>query len=262
MDLDRYSKQVLYSNLGPEGQKKLLSSKVTLIGCGGLGTTMANSLVRAGVGHLVIADRDLIELSNLHRQVLFDEADIEQGVPKAEAARRKLARINSEVRVEARVVDVSPANIEALVAGSDLILDGTDNFETRYLINDVAVKHRIPWVYGACVATQGLVMPIIPYRTPCLRCVFEKLPPPGMTPTCDTAGIMSPIVQVVSALEVIEAVKILIGRTDALVRQLISLELWEGSYRKFQVEACREQGNCPACKQGRFEFLDAPSSPA
>jgi molybdopterin/thiamine biosynthesis adenylyltransferase len=257
MNLDRYSRQLLYPDLGEEGQKKLISSKVTLIGCGALGTTTANALVRAGVGHLVIADRDFIETNNLQRQVLFDEEDIEKGLPKAEAARRKLEKINSQVKVEARVTDVNSRNIEEIIAGNDLILDGLDNFESRLLVNDATVKHRIPWIYAACISSQGLTMPIIPYETPCLRCIFETAPPPGMTPTCDTAGIVSPIVQIISAIQVMEAIKLLIGRKDALVRHLVSIDAWSGTFNKFNVQDYRSYTNCPTCKEGRFDFLEA-----
>lgn len=255
--LDRYSRQLLYQNIGEDGQKKLLNSKIALIGCGALGTTAANSLVRAGIGHLIIADRDFIETNNLQRQVLFDENDVAQGIPKAEAARNKLVEINSEVTIEARVTDVNSQSIEEIIQGCDLILDGADNFETRFLINDVAVKYKIPWVYGACISSQGLAFPILPYETPCLRCIFETAPPPGMTPTCDTAGIISPIVQVVSAIQVTEAMKILMGRKDSVLRQMVSIDLWEGSFRKFNVEGYREASECPTCKQGKFEYLEA-----
>jgi len=257
MNLERYSRQLLYPNIGVEGQQRLRAGKVVLIGCGALGTHIANALVRAGIGRLVIADRDAVELNNLHRLVLLDEDDVRLALPKAEAARRKLQTINSEVQVEAVVTDVHAGNIERLIAGSDLILDGTDNFETRYLINDAAIKHDIPWVYGACIASQGLVMPILPGDTPCLRCVFETMPPPGASPTCDTAGIISPVVQVVSALQVTEAIKILSGHREAVVRRLLSVEVWENAFRAFDVQSDRNSVDCPACKRGRFEFLSA-----
>ena len=254
--LERYSRQVLFEPIGEAGQRRLLESRVTLIGCGALGTTLANTLVRAGVGFLRIVDRDFIELSNLQRQNLFDEQDIAGNLPKAEAARRKLQRINSQVQVEAVVADADRYNIERFAEGAALLLDGTDNFETRFLINDAAVKHRVPWVYGACVASIGLVMPILPRETPCLRCVFESAPPPEMNPTCDTVGILGPVVMMVAAFQAMEAIKILSGRLDAVNRRLMHFDAWTGRITSLNVQKAMEAGDCPCCTHGRYEYLD------
>ncbi|MGB9626331.1 MAG: ThiF family adenylyltransferase, partial [Phycisphaerae bacterium] len=226
--LERYSRQILFEPIGEAGQRRLLASRVTIIGCGALGTAMANAMVRAGVGFVRIVDRDYIELNNLARQSLFDEQDIAENLPKAEAARRKLARINSQVAVEAVVADANRHTIETFADGADLLLDGTDNFETRFLINDTAVKHGIPWIYGACVAATGLAMPILPRVSPCLRCVFEQAPPPEMTPTCDTVGVLGPLVTMVASHQAMEALKILTGRLDAVNRRMVHFDAWSG----------------------------------
>src|SRR5262249_60587263 len=185
-------------------------------GCGALGTVLANALVRAGVGHLRLIDRDFIETSNLQRQVLFDEHDVAENLPEAEAAARKLGAINSAVHVEPVVVDIDRTNILELVADADLVLDGTDNFEVRYLINDAAVKLKKPWVYGGCIGSHGQTMTILPGDTPCLRCVFEAAPGPGEAATCETAGVLSPIVNVIASYQATEALKILAGRHDRI----------------------------------------------
>lgn len=253
--LDRYSRQVLFEPIGADGQQRLLASRVTLIGCGALGTVIASTLARAGVGHLRICDRDDIELNNLQRQVLFDEDDIARGLPKAVAAAEKLRRANSGVTIEPQVTDVDCDNIEALVAGSDLILDGTDNFETRYLINDVAVKTGIPWVYGAVIGATGLVMPVIPGETACLRCVFESAPPPELSPTCDTAGVIAPAVNVVASLQCVEAFKLLMGRRDAVNRALASIDVWTGRVAQLKIQPVRGDAPCRCCGRRDFEYL-------
>ncbi len=264
----RYGRQVLFNKIGEEGQQRLGRSRVLLVGCGALGTVIADGLVRAGVGHVRICDRDFIELNNLQRQVLFDEDDIAAGLPKAEAAARKLRRINSEVTVEADVVDVNAANIERLADGADLILDGADNFETRFLVNDLAIKTGRPWIYGAVVAASGLVMPVIPGQTPCLRCVFDTAPPPEMSPTCDTAGVIGPAVGLVASFELIEAMKILTGRLDEVTRRLISIDAWSGRVAALNVadesaangaSAGRDAtsgGGCACCGRRVFDYLD------
>ncbi|MGQ9650966.1 MAG: ThiF family adenylyltransferase [Phycisphaerae bacterium] len=252
----RYCRQVLFAPFGEEGQRRLLSSRVLLVGCGALGSTLANLMIRAGVGFLRIVDRDVVELDNLHRLVLFDEDDVREGLPKAEAARRKLARINSAVTVEAVVDDVNHTNIVNLAEGAHLILDGTDNFETRFLINDLAVKTGRPWVYGACVGSTGLSMPIMPGETPCLRCVFEEPPPMELSPTCDTAGILGPVVGMVASHQAMEAIKILSGHTEAVDRRLLSFDAWPGRVARLDVRKAYEQGDCPCCKGGRFEWLE------
>lgn len=254
--LDRYSRQVLFEGIGREGQERLLESRVTLVGCGALGTVLANTLVRAGVGFLRICDRDYIEPNNLQRQVLFDESDVLAGLPKAEAAARKLRAINSEVQIEGLITDVDPSNIERIIDGAHLLLDGTDNFETRYLINDASVRFDLPWVYGAVIGATGLMMPILPGETPCLRCVFESAPPPEMSPTCDTAGVIGPAVNVVASLQAVEAMKILMGHLDEVNRSLVSIDVWSGRIVPMNMDAASRQVDCPCCGQMRFEYLD------
>src|SRR6184192_1141594 len=234
-NLDRYSRQMRFAGIGEAGQRKLLDARVTLCGCGALGTVLANSLVRAGVGHLRLVDRDFIETSNLQRQVLFDEHDVAENLPKAEAAARKLAAINSSVYVEPVVTDIDRTNIVALVEDADLILDGTDNFEIRYLINDVAVQLNKPWVYGGCIGSHGQTMTILPGKTPCLRCVFEAAPAPGETGTCETAGVLGPIVNVIASYQAAEAFKILTGRLGALNRELVYIDVWENTVRRIKI---------------------------
>lgn len=250
---------MLFEPIGESGQRRLLASRVTLVGCGALGTVLANTLARAGVGFLRIVDRDFIEIDNLQRQVLFTEDDIAAGLPKAEAARRALARINSDVRVEALVTDANASNIEMLCAGADLVLDGTDNFETRFLINDAAVKQGIPWIYGACVAAEGLVMSILPRDTPCLRCIWEEAPPPGMSPTCDTVGVLAAVVNLVASFQAIHAMKILTGRADTLNRDLLTIDGWTCRVHGIDMRSARESAECPCCKQGRYDFLNRSS---
>ncbi|MFO0841209.1 MAG: ThiF family adenylyltransferase [Gemmataceae bacterium] len=252
--LDRYSRQMRFFGIGEEGQRKLLASKVTLCGCGALGTVLANVLVRAGVGHLRLIDRDFIETSNLQRQVLFDEKDVAANLPKAEAAAR--SEINSSVRVEPVVTDIDRTNIVELCADADLILDGTDNFEIRYLINDVAVKLSKPWVYGGCIGSHGQVMTILPGQTPCLRCVFEAAPAPGEAGTCETAGVLGPIVNIVASLQATEAIKVLTGNLEAVNRELTYLDIWDNVHRRIKVAPLLGKVDCPCCKHRNFEWLD------
>ena len=254
--LARYSRQILFAPLGEEGQRRLLESRVVLIGCGALGSVLAGTLVRAGVGLLRIVDRDLIELHNLHRQMLFDEDDVGSDLPKAEAARRKLQRINSEVAVEAVVDDANHGNIRELAEGMDLLLDATDNFETRFLINDLAVKTDRPWIYGACVGSTGMSMPILPHDTPCLRCLFDEAPPPELTPTCETAGILGPVATMVAAHQAMEAIKILTGRREAVDRRLLTFDAWTGRVSNLDVQKAYDEGDCACCKGGRYEYLE------
>jgi adenylyltransferase/sulfurtransferase len=254
--LDRYSRQMRFSGIGEAGQCRLLDSHVTLCGCGALGTVLANALVRAGVGHLRLVDRDFIETNNLQRQVLFDEHDVAENLPKAEAAARKLAAINSSVHVEPVVTDIDRTNILELCQDADLILDGTDNFEVRYLINDVAVKLGKPWVYGGCIGSHGQTMTILPGETPCLRCVFEAAPAPGEAGTCETAGVLSPIVNIVASYQAAEAFKILTGRRDCINRDLIYLDVWENVQKKIKIAPLLGKVDCPCCQRHRFEWLD------
>src|SRR6266576_4218523 len=254
--LERYSRQMRFYGVGEEGQRRLLHSHVTLCGCGALGTVLANSLVRAGVGHLRLVDRDFIETSNLQRQVLFDEHDVAENLPKAEAAARKLGAINSSVYVEPVVTDIDRTNIVELVGDADLILDGTDNFEVRYLINDAAVKLGKPWVHGGCIGSHGQTMTILPGRTPCLRCVFEAAPAPGEAGTCETAGVLGPVVNVVASLQAAEALKILTGNLDKINQELIYVDVWENVQRKIKIAPLLGKVDCPCCGRRRFEWLD------
>jgi adenylyltransferase/sulfurtransferase len=254
-DLKRYSRQMLFAPMGEDAQRRLLAARVTLIGCGALGTVLADTLVRAGVGFLRIVDRDYVEPDNLQRQVLFTEQDAAEASPKAIAAANRLATINSGVTVEPVIADASAANIETFADGAALLLDGTDNFETRFLINDVAVKRGIPWIYGACVGSEGMVLPIIPGVTPCLRCVWDQPPPPGMNPTCDTAGVLAPIVHIVASLQAVEAIKMLTGKRDTVSRRLVQIDAWTGRFESFDMAGARESSDCPCCKGGRFEYL-------
>jgi adenylyltransferase/sulfurtransferase len=255
--MNRYHRQTLLSQIGDAGQAKLARAKVLLVGCGALGTVIAEQLVRAGVGVLRICDRDLVETTNLQRQVLFDEDDAAAGTPKAVAAAERLRRINSTVTIEPHVVDVHSGNIEALLGDIDLTLDGTDNVETRYLVNDAAVKHDRPWVYGACIATGGRVMGMKPDRAramPCLRCIFPEPPGPGELPTCDTAGVLASAASVVASLQVVEAMKILLGDESA-ARELVTLDLWPLRIKTISTADAR-RADCPTCGRRQFEFLD------
>jgi molybdopterin/thiamine biosynthesis adenylyltransferase len=252
--LKRYSRQIVLPEIGMTGQNKLRQSRVGIFGIGALGTNLASAIVRAGVGFVRLVDRDFIEEHNLQRQVLFDEDDIAANWPKAIAAERKLHRINSQVTIEPIVTDINPDNIEALIDSCDVILDGSDNFELRMLLNDACIKHHKPWVYGAVIGTYGMTMPILPGEGPCFRCFISDLPVPGSTPTCDTAGVLGTMPQVIAALQVTEAIKLLTGNRGALVRDLRYLDIWHGEYE--QVQIFKAEGECLACELHNFEFLD------
>jgi adenylyltransferase/sulfurtransferase len=255
--LDRYSRQMRVPGIGKAGQQRIMNSRVTLCGVGALGTVLANTLVRAGVGHIRVIDRDFVEPSNLQRQVLFDESDVTNNLPKAEAAAAKMRAINSTVRIEPVVADIDRTNIEDLCRDADLILDGTDNFEVRYLINDVAVKLGKPWVYGGAVGSEGMTMTIIPGETPCLRCVFEASPGPGEVGTCETAGVLGPIVSIVASFQGAEALKLLAGKADAINRELFILNVWENTTRRVKIAPLAgRKGQCPCCAKRQFEWLD------
>lgn len=254
--LERYSRQMRFYGVKEEGQRRLADTHVTLCGCGALGTVLANSLVRAGVGHVRIVDRDFIETSNLQRQVLFDEHDVAENLPKAEAAARKLAAINSDVHVEPIVTDIDRTNILELCKDADLILDGTDNFEIRYLINDVAVKLGKPWVYGGSVGSHGQTMTILPGETPCLRCVFEAAPAPGEAGTCETAGVLGPVVQIIASYQATEAIKILAGHKAKINRELIYVDVWENLTKRIKIAPLLGKVDCPCCQRKRFEWLE------
>jgi adenylyltransferase/sulfurtransferase len=255
-NLDRYVRQMRYPAFGEEGQRRLLASRALVVGCGALGSVLANTLTRAGVGKLRVVDRDFLELNNLQRQVLFDEDDLAANLPKAIAAANKLRRINSQIEIEPVVADVNHTNIEQLCADVDCIVDGTDNFEIRFLVNDAAIKHNIPWVYGGCLGCEGQTMTILPRETPCLRCLMAETPPPGTTPTCDTAGILAPIINVIASMQAMEAIKILSGHRQAVSRVLSVFELWENRLRQVKVASLSESVDCPTCKQGEYPWLE------
>jgi len=250
----RYSRQIRFAPIGEQGQSRIRSSSVAVAGCGALGTVLAEIMARAGVGRLRIIDRDFIEASNLQRQFLFEESDAAEALPKAVAAARHLAKINSEVELEPVVADLTPANAAELFEGVDLILDGTDNFETRFLINDVAVQAGIPWIYGAAVGSYGLKMAVIPGKTACLRCVYPE-PPKGSQPTCETDGVLASITAVIAALETGDAIKILAqGNAAEIQARLTTVDVWTGAIR--QLSPPPRDPNCPCCGHGEFEYLD------
>jgi molybdopterin/thiamine biosynthesis adenylyltransferase len=251
MNPEKYSRQVLFAPIGTEGQQKLLRSSAVIVGCGALGTAQASALVRAGVGRVRIVDRDFVEESNLQRQMLFDEADAAANLPKAVAAQRRLKLINSDVEVEGVVADAESHNMESLVEGFEIILDGTDNFATRYLLNDTALKLQIPWVYGAVVGSYATTLTIAPGRTPCLACVFPQ-PPQGLHDTCDTVGVIAPAVAWVAAVQVTEALKILLGRFDELHGSLLAFDIWENQFQQVKPRADAE---CRACVKRDFVHL-------
>lgn len=250
--LDRYARQTLLAQIGAEGQERLRASSVAVVGCGALGSMISTLVVRAGVGRVRIIDRDFIELDNLQRQVLFDEQDIAEGLPKAVAAASKLRRANSEVAVEPVVADVNAGSVERLIAGVDLVLDGTDNFETRLLLNDACAKYGVSWIYGGAIGTHGMTMAIVPGRTACFRCLVAEMPPPGSTPTCDTVGVLGPVASLIASLEVVEGLKILMGQEDQLHGCLIYADVWAATFERFTVK----KGGCPVCDLGRYDYLD------
>jgi len=255
IDEGRYSRQIRFVPIGEQGQKRLASSRVLLLGLGALGTVVADQIVRAGVGFLRMVDRDFVELSNLQRQSLFDEGDIEKSLPKAIAAEAKLRRINSSIEIDARVDDVNPANIEDYLSDVDLVLDALDNFETRFVVNDACAKHGKPWIYTAAVGSYGLVMPVIPGTTPCLRCLLGNLPAPGTSPTCETAGVIAPITHIIASIQVAEALKLLTGHLDAADVRLTAYDVWSHRFQRIDV-GLESMNTCPVCSNGTFEYLN------
>ena len=251
---ERYSRQILFGEIGAEGQAKLLKSRVLLVGCGALGASHAEMLARAGVGKIRIVDRDFVEFTNLQRQTLFGETDAKERLPKAIAAQKRLAEINSEIAVEAVVADVNRSNVENLLKDCDLVLDGTDNFQTRYLVNDACVKAKKIWIYGAAVSSYGATMTVIPHKTPCLRCIFEEMPGAASAPTCDTAGVIMPIISTISAVQVSEALKILTGNFEKLHRSLMQIDVWQNDWRKIKLG--KPNVDCETCEKGNFIFLE------
>jgi molybdopterin/thiamine biosynthesis adenylyltransferase len=252
---ERYSRQMILPGWGREGQQTLSGKRAVVVGCGALGSHIADHLARAGVGYLRLADRDFVEWHNLPRQALYDEADAAQGVPKAVAAARRLRQINSQVEIEERVVDVNADTVEAIIAGADVVMDGADNFEVRYLLNEACVKHGLPWVYGGVLGTYGLTAAIVPGDTPCLRCLLGPMPPPGSVPTCETAGVLGVAVSVIAALEATEGLKILLERRDELLRSLVMADVWSGDFER--INTSKGEAACPVCDEGRYELLEA-----
>ena len=262
---ERYSRQILFGPIGEEGQERLRRSSAALIGCGALGSALASLLVRAGIGSLRIIDRDFVEPSNLQRQTLFEEADAQELLPKAVAAERRLQRINSEVQVRGIVGDLTPANAEELLGGSAVLLDGTDNFETRFLINDYAVQTSVPWVYAAVVSSHGLTMPIHPRESACLACLAEDGDPAvdgsamrANEPTCDTVGVLGTAAGVIASLEATSAMKIMLGRSEARDARLVAVDVWTGRFQSLHVPRRKD---CRACVQRRFSYLEGEAQP-
>jgi len=249
---DRYSRQILFAGIGEHGQRKLLDARVAIVGCGALGSFQAGALARAGVGFLRVIDRDYVELSNLQRQWLFTEADAREGLPKAVAAAREIGRMNSGIDVDGVVADLTPANIDDLLEDAALILDGTDNFETRYLINDYAVSRGKPWIYGAAVGSYGITMAVAPGRTACLKCIYPE-PPKGVQPTCETAGVLGPVTAVIASLQVSAAMRMLCGLEA--VRKITTVDVWSGEIRL--VAQPGPDAECMACGRRDFMHLEA-----
>ncbi len=254
---ERYSRQILFAPIGREGQERIAKSKVAVVGCGAIGASTCTLLARAGVGSLRIIDRDYVEPSNLQRQLLFDEEDARQSTPKAEAAARQLFHINSDVKVEPQAKDLTPLSL-SLLQGVDLLLDCTDNFETRYLINDFAVKSQLPWIYAAAVGSYAVTMNILPSQTACLSCVFPEHPR-GTFATCDTAGILNSAATLVASVQVAEALKILVGAHAQLRRTLLSIDLWTND--RSEISAATPREGCKVCGQRMFEHLEGKARP-
>ena len=262
---------MLLPGIGVDGQRRLLNSHAAIVGCGALGTVAAETLARAGIGRITLIDRDFVEWTNLQRQTLYDEADAREAAPKAAAAAAKLARINSAVRIDAQIADFNSSNAERLLLLRDdlaapdrtpgVIVDGTDNFETRYLINDVAIKHNVPYVYGGAVGTRGMQMTILPGRTACIRCAFPEPPAPGSTPTCDTAGVLAGATGIVANVQAAEAIKILLGRLDLIAPTLLEFDLWTNHLRRLDLSSARDPA-CPCCGLRRFDHLNAAAGGA
>jgi molybdopterin/thiamine biosynthesis adenylyltransferase len=255
---DRYSRQVLFTGIGPGGQRKLAASAVAIVGCGATGSALASLLARSGVGNIRIIDRDYVESSNLQRQSLFDESDAAESTPKAIAAARRITTFNSQLVIEPKVADLTPSSIDQLLRGSQLILDGTDNFETRYLINDYAVKNSVPWIYTAAVGSYGVTLNVLPGRTACLACIFPE-PPLGALATCDTAGILNSAVNLAASVAATEALKLLVGVEDRLRQTLFSFDVW--SNQRAEIAAGKPRPGCRACGEHDFVHLAGEGRP-
>ncbi len=252
---DRYSRQVLFNPIGADGQRCLQAARALIVGCGALGSAQTETLARAGVGHLRVVDRDFVEESNLQRQTMFTEQDAAERLPKAIACKRRLREINSEIKIEAEVTDVHRGNIERLIDGMNVVIDGTDNFATRYLINDACVKHNTNWIYGAAVGSYGVTMTVRPHQTPCLRCLFAEAPAAASAPTCDTAGVIMPVISVVAAVQTSEALKLLTGHPESLHNSLMQFDVWRNEWRRIKLGG--PAPDCATCARGKFEMLEA-----
>ncbi len=251
---ERYEKQINYEKIGQKGQELLQKSRVLIVGCGALGTVVANNLVRMGIGHIRFVDRDFVELTNLHRQILFDEEDVSKNMPKAKAAEQKLRKINSEVTIEGIVKEVNSRTIEGFIEGMDLIIDCTDNFKTRFLINDAAFKNNLPWIYGGALGTSGMIKVFIPEeKTGCLQCMIPKPPDSGALPTCDTAGVINTLTAVVGALESNEALKYLLGTKEEVEKDLVFMDLWDNTFKKIPQG---KKEDCPCCAKETYTYLE------
>jgi adenylyltransferase/sulfurtransferase len=249
----RYSRQTLFKGIGKKGQEVLSKSCVVIIGCGALGSVLSNICARAGIGKIRIVDRDVLELNNLQRQILFDEDDVKDVLPKAIAAQKKLKKINSSIVIESRVLDATSRNIEEIISGADLVLDGTDNFEIRYLINDACIKHKTTWIYGGVIGSIGMSMNIIPQKGPCLRCVFPNPPGVGTLPSCETEGVINTIPSIVASVQATEAFKILLGAKE-ISKRLLYIDVWKGVFNYIEVE---KDSGCITCEKEKFDFLEA-----
>lgn len=256
MSAERYSRQMLFAPIGEAGQARLADARVAIVGMGALGTVLANHMARSGVGFIRLIDRDFVEPSNLQRQMLYDEADAAGSAPKAEAAATRLRQANSGIVIEPVVADLNAFNAEALLTDVHLVLDGTDNFSVRFLLNDVSVKHGIPWIYGGAVSSRGVSLTIIPGSTPCLRCLFDQAPERGTTETCDTAGVIGPIIHTVASHQATEALKLLTGAEGALNRKMVHWDLWYNQFAAIDVRQSRKAA-CPCCGERRFDYLDS-----
>lgn len=255
---ERYSRQILFRGVGAEGQRRLAAARVSIVGCGATGSATASLLARSGVGTIRIIDRDYVEPSNLQRQTLFDETDAKESLPKAIAAARRIAAFNSEIVVEPQVADLTPDNIEVLLEGAELVLDGTDNFETRYLVNDYAISKNIPWIYAAAVGSYGVTLNVLPAKTACLACVFPASPQ-GTFETCETAGILNSAVNLVASISASEALKFLVGAVDKMRRTLLSFDVW--SNERAEISAARPRLGCRACGERDFVHLEGKGRP-
>lgn len=252
---ERYSRQIRFQPIGAEGQARISSAHVALIGAGALGSVSAELLARAGVGRLRVIDRDFVEASNLQRQSLYDEEDVRRNLPKAKAAEQKLRRINSGIQIESIVDDVNPANVEDYIKDVDLVLDALDNFESRFVLNDACAKHARTWIYAAAVGSYGLVLPILPGQTPCLRCVLGNLPAPGASPTCDTAGVIGPITHAIASIQAAEALKWICGALEPADIRLVSYDVWTHAFHRMDL-GTELMASCPVCSRGDWDYLN------